>query len=461
MSGQTSVASARSLDGRTFETVLPTDSTMAAGDLVLLSTADGTTVCGQLLAKRFDGSGTAGSGTVVGVVGDDAIALGPSRPFVDASVSPAGPETAALLHHGTGADMAVGTVAEGHALLRSKGLNRHTFLCGQSGSGKSYALGRLLEQVLVDTDLPIVILDPNADFVRLGETLPTADDAVRRRLETQHTMVLRPRPEAGEAPLRVRFTALSPASKAAVLQLDPIADRDEYHTLLDLSGLMGQVTPEEAVERLMRGDSRRERMLAERIQNLAILDWDVWAHDSASAVELLDQRPRTMVLDLSGFDNPYERLVVAHDMLEHLWAERGRREPRLVVVDEAHNVCSAAPSNLLERAITERLVQIASEGRKYGLWLLLCTQRPSRIHRAVLSQCDNLVLMKMNSRGDLAELQDVFGFAPPDLVAAAPYFRQGECLMAGGFTSVPSMVRIGQRHTFEGGSDVAVPLATP
>ena len=48
------------------------------------------------------------------------------------------------------------------------GFNRHTFLCGQSGSGKTYSLGVVLEQLLTETDLRLVILDPNSDFVRLG-----------------------------------------------------------------------------------------------------------------------------------------------------------------------------------------------------------------------------------------------------------------------------------------------------
>ena len=128
------------------------------------------------------------------------------------------------------------------------------------------------------------------------------------------------------------------------------------------------------------------------------------------------------------------------------------------MIDEAHNVCNAEPETELERAATERLVQIANEGRKYGLWLLLCTQRPSRIHPGVLSQCDNLALMRMNSRADLAQLQETFGFVPAAMFSAAPFFRQGECLMAGGFTAVPTFVQIGQRRTHQGGLDVAVPV---
>ena len=42
-------------------------------------------------------------------------------------------------------------------------------MCGQSGSGKTYSLGVMLEQLLLETELRIVVLDPNSDFVRLGE----------------------------------------------------------------------------------------------------------------------------------------------------------------------------------------------------------------------------------------------------------------------------------------------------
>ena len=128
------------------------------------------------------------------------------------------------------------------------------------------------------------------------------------------------------------------------------------------------------------------------------------------------------------------------------------------MIDEAHNLCAAEPTSTLEIAVTDRLIQIAAEGRKYGLWLLLRTQRPSKIHPQVLSQCDNLALMRMNSPGDLAELAGVFGFAPPAMLRASQSFAQGEALVAGTFTPVPSFIQMGARLTFEGGSDVSVPL---
>ncbi len=87
----------------------------------------------------------------------------------------------------------------------------------------------------------------------------------------------------------------------------------------------------------------------------------------------------------------------------------------------------------------------------------LCSQRPSRIHEAVLAQCDNLALMRMNSPGDLNQLEKVFGFAPAEMLRAAPGFKKGECLMAGTFAPAPAFVQIRARRTQEGGSDVAVP----
>jgi DNA helicase HerA-like ATPase len=109
-------------------------------------------------------------------------------------------------------------------------------------------------------------------------------------------------------------------------------------------------------------------------------------------------------------------------------------------------------------AVRERLIQIGAEGRKYGLWLLISTQRPSRIHPSIISQCDNLALMKMSSQGELDELARIFSFAPQSLLSLATQFRQGEALFAGGFTPVPTTVRVRKRLTHEGGRDVGVPL---
>ena len=247
------------------------------------------------------------------------------------------------------------------------------------------------------------------------------------------------------------------SAQTALLRLDPLADRAEYNLFLHLigQGVSGEL--DTLVTRLLAGDSD-QRAMGQRVENLGLPQWEVWAQELPSAAEVMADGARATVLNLSGFRDPREPVAVSLDLVERLWAQREDRTPTLIVIDEAHNLCPAEPAGSLQLALVERLTQIAAEGRKYGLWLLLSTQRPSKIHPQVLSQCDNLVLMRMNSPGDVAELADVFGYAPPAMLQASKYFVQGEALLAGGFVPTPAIVRMGARLTVEGGSDVAVPL---
>lgn len=357
-----------------------------------------------------------------------------------------------MLQIGTGLDSSTAA-----AELDARRFNRHTFWCGQSGSGKTYALGVVLEQLLLHTELPLLILDPNADFVRLQETRDTAATTSAERIAGLDTRVFRSGP-GREDPLHVRYVDLSPATKAAVLQMDPIRDAEEYNVLLHSEADAKQFDAAELVKAFRAsGESARVR-LANRMENLQVLDWDLWSRGTSSVVDAIDERPRATVLDLGGFDHPAEPKVAALAVLEHLWAHRQERRPVLIVIDEAHNLCSPDPSTEVERALTAQLIQIAAEGRKFGLWLFLSTQRPTKIHPNVLSQCDNLGLMRVNAPRDLAELAEVFGFAPEEAIRRAKNFQQGQALFAGGFIAEPTFVQMGERLTEEAGGDVRVPM---
>jgi DNA helicase HerA-like ATPase len=103
---------------------------------------------------------------------------------------------------------------------------------------------------------------------------------------------------------------------------------------------------------------------------------------------------------------------------------------------------------------TDHAVRIAGEGRKFGLVLLAATQRPQKVHENVISQCDNLVLMRMNSRSDLALLAEIFSFVPSPMLALAADFAQGEAVVAGKLVGSPTLGRFGPRWSAEGGADV-------
>jgi DNA helicase HerA-like ATPase len=446
-----------SLDGRTFR-VDDMDGPAVAGDLVIVHPDDGGHVLGQLLHKGRTTQATVGEGGILGVLGADGeLDSSPVVPFDGGWVQRAPHEVWAALERSRAAQMCVGSSQAGPAMLSGAAFNRHTFLCGQSGSGKSYALGVLLEQLLIDTDLPILVLDPNGDFVGLGSTVDGVEPEERQRIEQAHVQVFGATPPPDGRLLRVRFNDLGVESKAAVLQLDPLVDRGEYNLLIAMAEDFRSQPTGSVIDRLRSSGDADERLLAERIENLGVLGWDVWARDKEAVLDALDPLPRAGVIDVGGFEHPRERLAVAMAILDHLWEQRERRQPVLLVIDEAHNVCPADPVDPMARATTDRLVQIANEGRKYGIWLFLCTQRPSRIHQSVLSQCDNLALMRMNSPGDLAELEQLFGFVPPEMLHLAPMFRKGESLMCGAFAPAPSFVQMRRRRTREGGGDLRVP----
>lgn len=444
----------RSVDGRTFTAEVAQNS-LRSGLVVGLEVA-GAQYLGLVLAVT-NGEEDRVFGVLLGEIGPEGqLVKGRRAAFPHGLVRVLRPEQIEGLQDSTGATMGIGRwdLAGANAELRliPKAFNRHTFLCGQSGSGKTFALGVILEQLILQTRLPIIVLDPNGDFVHLGEARPDAPAAVATALANAGIEVRGTR----DTPLLVAFLDLPRAVQAAVLELDPVRDRAEYSSWLDVKFGPELGNVEGIVSQLLEGGPG-ERALGQRVRNIGAVDWPVWAR--GRDVDGPAEAARVQVRDLSGFGNPAEALVAGVEVVERLWANRDARQPTLLVIDEAHNLCPAEPGNPLQKVLVDRLIQIAAEGRKYGIWLLLSTQRPSKVHPQVLSQCDNLVLMRMNSPTDLADIAALFGFAPEAMLRASPHFSQGELLVAGTFVPVPSLGRVGARLTVEGGSDVAVPLA--
>jgi DNA helicase HerA-like ATPase len=455
------IATAVSVDGRYFQFAGTNHNSFEPGTLVVLRDADGPPQLGQVEDAHFSiGSSPGGAGRVLGALSEDLQHLDSRAavPFWEATMRRATADTVESLYSGAEAALPIGTLlaADGvPARLFAHRFNRHTFWCGQSGSGKTYALGVVLEQILLRTNLPMVIFDPNADFVRIRESQSDSDGSAA--LAARDIRVLRP---SSETLLRVRFIDLPLSAKAAILHLHPLHDRAEHRELVHLEETVGVMPPDQVIASLLKRGTPSASDLAARIENLRITDWSVWAGQLEAVTDIVDDRPDATVLDLGGFAYPDESLVVALAVLDDLWAKREQRRPVLLVIDEAHNLCSPEQTSPLHVAVRERIIQIAAEGRKFGLWLLLSTQRPSRIHSSIISQCDNLALMKMTSPVDLTELSTIFGFVPPAMLARASRFTQGEALFAGGFVPAPSMVRVGERLTREGGADVRVPLRT-
>jgi DNA helicase HerA-like ATPase len=82
------------------------------------------------------------------------------------------------------------------------------------------------------------------------------------------------------------------------------------------------------------------------------------------------------------------------------------------------------------------------------------------VHPNVVSQCDNLMLMRMNGSGDVDDLVSLFSHVPEAMVRSAPGFGPGQALVAGPIMPVPLVVQVGERLSPEGGGDVPTNWAT-
>jgi hypothetical protein len=472
------LALATSIDGRrfAFQAPLRGDAVRPGGYVVL--EAGGAPRLGQCLQTELaqltaadvdvppgeDGEAL-GFRTQVGIRalrGEGLVLEGDGAPFHDAPLRPATPaEVAGWLARtpSRGAGLPIGTLQLAEDVpfaLAARGFDRHTFLCGQSGSGKTYALGLILEQLLLHTTLRIIVLDPNSDFTRMAHLREDADEQAARRYDAVARAIAVHRTGAdGDARLRLRFGDLEPAAQAALLRLDPVEDREEH---AELVRALEQGSPA-ALGELIASD----HAIGVRARNLGVHRWSVWAREQGGSVTeaLGDPSVRCLVVDLGSLPTREEQALVGEAVLAALWSRRTDRSPVLIVIDEAHNVCPQEPGDALTALAADHAVRIAAEGRKFGLYLLVSTQRPQKVQENVLSQCDNLILMRMNSASDLAFAGAVLSFVPPGLLASAGTFRLGEGLVAGKLASHPALVRFGARIAQEGGSDVEATWAAP
>jgi len=372
---------------------------------------------------------------------------------------------------------------EASVQLDAGGFNRHTFLCGQSGSGKTFSLGIVLEQILLETELRLVIIDPNSDFVRLNQlrsleevnrlrSKPFSSNAYARLTESFQQVVARLRvfrpksliDHSGNA-LQIRFSDLSQPEQGTVLELDPLDDREEYNAFWNIAEGFGRqdYSWDDVRQAIGRKYTSAARLLGLRIENLRVADWEVWCSPGEpSLIDTLEDGDwRCLVLDIGTLGSPAEKSAITTAVLNYFWRQRNQRQPTLIVVDEAHNICPQKPVDAMQAISTEQMIRIAGEGRKFGLYLLVATQRPSKIHSNILSQCDNLMLMRMNSAADVTHLASVLSHIPASLLEQATKFGLGESLLAGRIVKNPVFAKFEGRLSEEGGSDIPTTWAMP
>lgn len=171
---------------------------------------------------------------------------------------------------------------------------------------------------------------------------------------------------------------------------------------------------------------------------------------------LSSNKPVT-ILDLSGIPSEIMTsisgtlLKIVYDAL--FWGQNlkngGKEQPLLIVLEEAHNYLKAGENSISSRAVQS----IAKEGRKYGVGLLLVTQRPSELDETVLSQCGTIIALRMNNAKDRGHIRSAIQDELQTMVDLLPSLRTGEAVISGEGVKIPSRVQFYKLSNAPKGSD--------
>lgn len=120
------------------------------------------------------------------------------------------------------------------------------------------------------------------------------------------------------------------------------------------------------------------------------------------------------------------------------------RHPIVIVCDEAHLYLpsSAASTGPLEKRALENFERIAKEGRKYGVGLMVVSQRPSDVSTTILSQCSNIIALRLANKTDQAVVRQLLPESLEGLMEVLPTLDVGEAVVVGDATLLPTRIKM-------------------
>jgi hypothetical protein len=159
--------------------------------------------------------------------------------------------------------------------------------------------------------------------------------------------------------------------------------------------------------------------------------------------------PRVSIIDLSMLSHevlPYACTVIGRVLLEareNLAAARRYEHPWVLVLEEAHNYARPARSDEERGQMLSRLAfeRIAKEGRKFGLSLIIASQRPSEISQTIVSQCANFISHRLQNPDDIDHFRRIIPMQARRLLDQVTILASGEAIVFGSAFHVPTRVQ--------------------
>lgn len=150
------------------------------------------------------------------------------------------------------------------------------------------------------------------------------------------------------------------------------------------------------------------------------------------------------VVSLAGYPGDLQATIYTL-LADEIFAARVSNElklPVLIVLEEAHNFVPPKANTPAEESAIRVTKQIAQEGRKFGVGLIMISQRPSRLDETALSQCNSYIIMRMLNPADQNFVRKVVETIGEDEARMLPDLDVGEAILSGQFINFPVLVKI-------------------
>jgi uncharacterized protein len=383
-------------------------------------------------------------------------------------------------------------IADGNRLFQ-----RHLALLGNTGSGKSWAVALLVERASRLSHANLIVFDlhreygpltrsengtapmarslrvagpadlgrPSDDVLYLPYWLferdelmtlvlnhddPHASDQVFRFTEHMQTLKEISLADAGRHDALATFTSDSPIPYR-IDHLVQMLKKDDTEKIVRHP--TNRVDPGPYTGRLTGLISRLEARAADPRYGFVFnppadtLAYE-WLTDTATKLLGAGSGQRGIkVVDLSEVPSaivPIVAGILARLVFElQFWMEPKHRTPVSLVCDEAHLYLPAREDATLVQEVALRAFEsIAKEGRKYGVGLILVSQRPTDVSRTILSQCSNFVVMRITNDYDRSMIERLIPERLSAITGVLPGLDVGEAVIIGDALLLPTRVKL-------------------
>lgn len=351
-------------------------------------------------------------------------------------------------------------------------IGKHTAVLGSTGAGKSGTVAAILHSILergqvnnYETWKPqIIILDPHDEY---GNAFPQHSKLSTDNgnlslpywlLNFQETIALLIGKTEFVATSQANIvkSALMTARKegADEMGLDNTSitvDSPVPYKLSRLRALIEADKPPQASKQDSHNSilQKLDVLTTDARLHFLMNEWSGGSEDPFPSVvaQLVSDIAQPRIIDLSGVPNEVAGVssaVIARTLFNlKVWqtAEERANDPVLLVCEEAHRYVPNRGEAQYEAA-QEAIRRIAKEGRKYGVGLLLISQRPSEVEATVLSQCNSWIVLRVTNDADREHVRAILPDSMSGLTKMLSGLRRQEAIFVGQAAMLPSRVLI-------------------